>query len=144
MLSRGATAVLAAVTLVIVVANVGDLRDGARFVRTQSAITRADLGALDSLARWSKPARFVAAQLPGYPFLTLEAGEYFAAARAIGSPADSPAELARAPEGARVAADAELARIHAVAPHPSEPDPPLGSRPAVDAPAPAVHATRSC
>jgi len=142
-LSRRATALVAAVALVIVVANVGDLRDGARFVRTQSAITRADLGALE-LARPLVAPRRVLSRLPGYPFLTVEAGEYFAAARAIGSPANSPAELATAPEAARVEADAELAGIHAVAPRPSATDPPLGDRPAVDAPAPALRETRSC
>ncbi len=142
-LSTRVTGALAVVALVIVVANVGDLRDAARFLRAQGAITRADLGALE-LAQPPAGPRYVLTRLPGYPLLTVEASEYDAMRRAIGSPADSPAALAAAPEAARAEADAELASIHAVAPRPSEPDPPLGDRPAVDAPAPALRETRSC
>ena len=143
-LSRGAIALLAAAVLVVVVANIGDLREGGRFIRSQSAITRADLGALE-IGRPLVGPDYVAARLPGYPFLMLKAGPYFAAARDLGSPAASPAELARLPEQARREADAELTAIHRVAPRPSAPDPPLGARPAVDAPVPAgLRESRSC
>ena len=129
-LSRPVAAVLAAAVGLAVVANVGDLRDAGRLLRDQARSARADLGALE-LARPAVPPDYVAASFPGYPFLLLEAEPYFDAARELGSPADSAAELAAAPEPARMTADAELARIHRVGVEPGG-GTPEGDAPTVD------------
>jgi len=129
---RWAAALLACVAALAVLANLGDLRDGGRFLRSQAPAARADLGALE-LARPLLEPGFVASGFPGYPLIILRAGPYFAAAASWGSPAASAAELASAPEGARLVADGELTRIHEVALAPVGSDPALGSPPAVDA-----------
>ncbi len=64
-------------------------------------------------ARASRPATTRRAS-PARPFITLRADAYFAAAKAYGTPAYTPAELAAAPESARGTADAELEAIHDV------------------------------
>jgi hypothetical protein len=116
-LSRPVAAVLAAAVALAVVANLGDLRDAGRLLREQAQSARADLAALE-LARPAVPPGYIAASFPGYPFLLLEAEPYFEAARQLGSPADSAAELAAAPEPARMTADSELVRIYGVAVEP--------------------------
>lgn len=114
-----------------VLANLGDLRDGGRYLRAQAPSARADLGALE-LARPLPDPGYVATRFPGHPFIRVQAGPYFAAAEAYGSPAASAAAIAAAPEYARQIADGELTLIHEVALAPSEADPPLGAAPAVD------------
>lgn len=98
---------LAAGVAAVTVANVGALRDGARFLRGQAALTRAELGAVE-LVRGKV--------MPGYapdafPFAVLTAGPYLTAAKALGSPADTPAEIAAEPEEARLGADSQLLHI---------------------------------
>jgi hypothetical protein len=115
-----------------VLANLGDLRDGGRYLRSQAPSARAGLGALE-LARPQLEPDFVASSFPGHPFIRMQAGPYFAAADSLGSPAASPAEIAAAPAGAREVADAELTRIHEVALAPGGSSARVGSRPAVDA-----------
>jgi hypothetical protein len=125
-LAAGVAAALA------VVANVGDLREAGRFARDQGERTRAVLGAVE-LARSVVAPELVLAQLPGYPLLVMAAGPYLAAAEALGSPADGPAEIAAADEDVRLAVDLELARIHRVELEPAPAGVPLGPRPEVDA-----------
>jgi hypothetical protein len=93
-LSRRALAILAAAAALIVVANLGDLRDAGRLLRDQGQLARADLAALE-LARSSLPPGYVAASFPGHPFLKIDAATYLDAARELGSPALSVAELTR-------------------------------------------------
>ena len=93
--------------------NLGDMRTGARYLRAQAPLARGDLAALE-LARASVPPGYDAKSFPGTPFITLRADAYFAAAKAYGTPAYTPAELAAAPESARGTADAELEAIHDV------------------------------
>ena len=113
-IARGAGIVVAAAALFAIVANLGDLRDGARYLTAQSEIARADLGALE-LAHDSIPPGYVATRLPGYPLVVLRADRLLAAADQLGSPAAGAAEIETLTEEARAAADGELALIHRAA-----------------------------
>ena len=126
-----ATAVVALAVAVAVIANVGDLRAGTRFLRAQAPAARADLGVLE-LTRPLLPPGFVATHFPGYPFIKLRADAYFAAAEANGSPAASAAEIAGSREQARGLADAELVDIHGAALRPSPGQAPGGAPPRVE------------
>ena len=106
--------VLGVVTVAAVVSNIGILRDGAAYLRTSAPGARADLGALD-IARRIVPADYVATSFPGYPFVVVRAGAYFATERAVGTPADTVAQLQVEREPGREAADAELVRAHGIA-----------------------------
>jgi hypothetical protein len=123
---REIAALALVLTAVVCVANLGDLRAGARFLRQQTAIERADLAAVE-LARADIKPGYHAIAFPGIPFVSVDAERYFAAARALGSPAYSTKELAGAFEHGRLAADAELAAIQDVVPKPSRARP--GSTP---------------
>jgi hypothetical protein len=143
-ISTRAWVAIAAVTTLIVVANVGDLRTGARFLRDQALLTRTGLAALE-IARPVVQPEHPAAGISGYPLVVVRADEYFAIERDLGTPAASTSELETAPESARRAADAELTRIHDVTLQPA--DPPAGPRaePTVDAVAGGTVApTRGC
>lgn len=131
-LSRPVALAVGAAVVAAIVANLGDLREGGRFMRDQGQRTRADLGALE-LARSVAAPDLVLGALPGYPLVVVAAGPYLAAADALGSPADAPAEIAAADEDVRLAVDAELTRIHRIALAPTGSGAPLGSRPEVDA-----------
>lgn len=131
-LSRPQALALGAVVAAAIVANLGDLRDGGRFMRDQGERTRAVLGALE-LARADAAPDLILGQIPGYPLVVVAAGPYLAAADALGSPADTPAEIAAADEDVRLAVDAELASIHRIELAPTGSGAPLGSRPEVDA-----------
>lgn len=122
---------LAAVLVAVAVSNLGNLRDGARFLRGQSELTATDLGALETARPLVKPD-YVAEGVPGSPFISIVAGRYFSATSAFGSPATSPAQLAQASEPARLNADAELIRIGEVTFAPSVAPVQLGARPTVD------------
>jgi hypothetical protein len=126
-ISRQALLVLVAVVAAAVVSNIGAFRDGGRYLRAQADLTRADVTALDIARPVVKPD-FVANSLFG-----LVAGPYFAAERALGSPAESPAKLAEQAENVRLEADGQLVRMHAVGLRTSSAR--VGSRapPAVDA-----------
>jgi hypothetical protein len=128
---RRVAPLVATVAGIVLVANVGDLRDGGRYLRAQAPPTRASLGAID-IGGPSVPADFVVSGLPGYPFVVVTAGEYRDAVGELGSPAASPDEIAAAPEDARRVADAELVRIHGVAPRPGPAEPARGGPPVVD------------
>jgi hypothetical protein len=127
---RWVAGLMVALTSLAVVSNVGDLRAGARNVRSQADDTRADLAAL-VLARDNLPPDYLAAGFPGVPFVEIDPHEYFAAARELGSVADSTAELAAAPEQARLVADGELANIEQLVPRPTT-ERPGATPPAVD------------
>jgi hypothetical protein len=131
-LSRRGAALAAGLVAIAVLANLGDMRAGGRYLRDQAHAAHAVAGALE-LARARVPAEHVAEAFPGHPFLVVRAGSYYAAADAYGSPAASPEELAAAPGGARLAADAELIRVHAVELDPAGSEEPLGAPPAIDA-----------
>jgi hypothetical protein len=92
---------LAVATALVVAAQIGDLREGARSLDRRAEFLGPSLGALE-LARGQVPDDF-RPEPTRAPDLT--AGRYFAATDAYGSPADSPSEIARRPEEARRAAD---------------------------------------
>ena len=130
-LSARATVLLACAVAAAVLSNVGIFRDAGRYIRLQAEETRAALGAVE-LARETVPRDHLALGVPGYPFVVVRAGPYLESADALGSPADTAAEIAGAHERARLAADGELFRIHRIALQPAAADPPLGAAPAVE------------
>jgi hypothetical protein len=123
-------ALLTALTGLVVVSNVGDLRAGARNLRASADVARADLGAL-VLARGDVKPGYRAVRFPGIPFVEIDANKYFAATRELGSPAYDAAELAAASEQGRLAADAEIANLQRLVPRPST-ETPGATAPAVD------------
>jgi hypothetical protein len=127
-----ARALLAVAAVAATVANIGVLRDGARDLRGDAETTRADLGAVELGRALAKPD-YVIHGLPGVPLLYVTAGQYFAAERDIGSPAVSPAAIARSSERARAAADTELIALHGVALTPTSAGAGDGAPPRVDA-----------
>jgi hypothetical protein len=135
-LARGVSLTRRVALLIVVVAgaavlsNAGTVRDGGRYLRDRAGVARANLAALE-LSRDDVGPRYIARGFPGYPFIYLLAGRYFEAADDWGTPAFSPAELASAPEDARMNADGELVRIHRIGLRASSSRPPLGTPPEV-------------
>ncbi len=111
--------------------SIGTFRDAAYDLRSFATIARADVGAVQIGQRLVKPDYYLAG-LPGTPFIEIRADSYLQAAKAYGSPAASPIQIAADPEGAREVADAELIAIHQVALRPANGAVSLGSRPAVE------------
>ena len=130
--SRRAWLVLGGAVALITVANVGAMRESARFLRDQALLTRTGLTALEISRPLIRPDH-EASGIAGYPLVVVRADQYFAIERDLGTPAASVDELAQAPESARRAADDELARIHGVAVQPAEPPADPGPSPTVDA-----------
>jgi hypothetical protein len=99
-----------AVTLVAIGFNLVPLREGRDFFRSQTVLTRADLGAIEIAERTVDPTFALPPEIAGTSFLNeIQAGEYLTAVDEYGSPAYDPAELARAPEAGRAQADVVLA-----------------------------------
>lgn len=95
--------------VVVAVFNLVPLREGRDFLRAQTVLTRADLGAIEIARRTVDPSFTLPPEIAGTSFLNeIEAGEYLTAVDEYGSPADTPAELARAAEAGRVQADVVL------------------------------------
>jgi hypothetical protein len=109
-LDRRALGVATALAVAVAVLNLVPLREGRDFFKSQTLLSRADLGAIEIAARTVEPAFALSPEVAGTSFLNeIEAGEYLAAVREYGSPAYTPAELARAPEAGRKQADVVLA-----------------------------------
>jgi hypothetical protein len=104
--SRLMQAGLAGLTVIIIISNYGALRSGSQYFRAVGAQTDATLAAVD-LDRGAVPAS-TELRLPLYPLTKVSAGQYFADERALGTPADSLAQLRRASPGARQTADRQL------------------------------------
>jgi hypothetical protein len=101
-----------AVAGVVVVAGAAALTNGVRLkdaAHTLAGIAqqqRGDLAALELTRGQVAPGFKLTEQNSGVDYLgTLDAGSYFSAVDAYGSPAYSPAELATAPEAGRIGAD---------------------------------------
>jgi hypothetical protein len=124
----------------VVASNVYVLRDAYSAYRNTSYLIRADLGALE-IARDGPglPLRLTQ-DVAGTAYVGVDSSTYLSAADRYGSPAYTPAEIAAAPEPARVAADRVLGRALAVsfAPVATAP-PPSGPAPQVVGP-PGAHA----
>ncbi|HEX5526372.1 MAG TPA: hypothetical protein VFX44_04120 [Solirubrobacterales bacterium] len=108
--NRWGVLVAGALTAVVVGFNLTPLREGRDFFRSQTVLTRSDLGAIEIASRTVEPSFGLPPEIAGTPYLNeIEAGNYLEAEREYGSPAYSPTELARAPEEGRTQADLVLA-----------------------------------
>jgi hypothetical protein len=119
-ISRPAWLVIGAAAVLVFLANIGDMRTGARFLRDQSLTTRTGLTAVELARPVVRPEEPVTG-IAGYPLVVVRAGQYFRLERDLGTPAASAADLAAAPESARRAADDELTKIHRVGLTPTTP-----------------------
>ncbi|HWM12439.1 MAG TPA: hypothetical protein VNO82_23970 [Solirubrobacteraceae bacterium] len=128
---RRAWIVIAAAVAVITVANIGDMRSGAAFLRDQGLLTRTGLTAVEIARPVLDPGQELGA-IPGYPLVVVRAGQYFDIERDLGTPAATVDELAGAAENVRLRADEELTAMHGVTLLPSEPAR-AGAAPMVDA-----------
>jgi hypothetical protein len=105
-----ALAVAGVLAGVVVGFNLEPLREGRDFFKTETELTRADLGAVEIASRTVEPGFALPPEVSGTPFLNeIRAAEYLQAVREYGSPAYTPAELAQAPEDDRAQADLVLA-----------------------------------
>ncbi len=105
-------------------ANVAEIRTAGQFFEQESAYNRAELGAME-LVRPEVPPAFAAESQGKYGVLPHQdllfaAGDYFEAVDRFGSPADTPEEIAAAPDYAREAADGVLFRALALSVGPPE------------------------
>jgi hypothetical protein len=96
---------IVAVVALAVTSGVRSLDQAHTYLRTQTALSRADLGAIEIARRTVAPTFAPTEDIAGPVILPLTAGPYLAAVDALGSPADSPAELASAPGTIRAWAD---------------------------------------
>ncbi len=103
---RPAMAILLLVSAAAALSNLSQLRDTANGLAGIAKQERGGLAALELTRGEVDPGFELTQQNSGVDYLgLLDAGSYFSAVDAYGSPAYSPAELAGAPEIARVAAD---------------------------------------
>jgi hypothetical protein len=123
-LSRRVAALLGAAVAAAIVSNLGALSDNARSFQDQSRLVKANLAAVQ-IGRPIAPRDLVLTHFPAYPLLAIKVGPYLAAEAALGSPAATPAQLARQPEAARRVADLTLIDIHRIRLQPA----PRGVRP---------------
>ncbi|HEX6667034.1 MAG TPA: hypothetical protein VF081_10625 [Solirubrobacterales bacterium] len=108
--SRWVLVAAGAATVAIAVINLTPLREGRDFFASQTVLTRADLGAIEIAAGSVEPEFALPPEIAGTSFLNeIQAGEYLQAVDEYGSPAYTPAELARAAEAGRRQADIVLA-----------------------------------
>jgi hypothetical protein len=109
--SRLGLTVLFGACAISLTTNLALLRDGAASFRDRySAPVRADLAAVELARDRVDPEFNPVAGEPALSVTPFPAGEYLAAVDRYGSPAFSPAELAREPESVREGADQVLAR----------------------------------
>jgi hypothetical protein len=109
-LPRWALSVAAALAVVVAVVNLVPLREGRDFLRSQTVLTRADLGGIEIAERTVDPSFELTPEIAGTSFLNeIEAGNYLTAVDEYGSPAYTPAALDGAAEAGRVQADVVLA-----------------------------------
>jgi hypothetical protein len=106
---RRALLVAAAVALAAVASNLVSLREGRNQLREQTALTRADLAAIEIAQRSIDPNFALTPEIAGTPSLIdVVAGPYLEAERENGSPAYTSVELATAPAVGRRQADIVL------------------------------------
>jgi hypothetical protein len=130
--SRAAIAVSYVVGAAVVIANVQVLRDAYLAYRNTSELIKADLGAVEIARDRIASPFFLDQDVGGTPYVPVSSSAYLSAADSYGSPADSPAEIAAAPEPARVAADRVLGRALGVS------FAPVGTSPRASSPLPQV------
>jgi hypothetical protein len=99
----------AAMVALAVLSNISFLNQSAQSNEDISDLVKADLGAVEIARDTVDPAFVLESAIAGTDYVRVAAGPYLSAADAFGSPADSPEEIAAAPEPARAAADRVLA-----------------------------------
>jgi hypothetical protein len=130
--SLRAQLVLAGLTLVVVVSNIGVLRSGGSYFRQLGGRTDATLTAVQ-LDHDTVSSNTPLTQLPFYPLVQVTAGQYFKVEQALGTPAYTIAQLRHANAAAQGAADAQLLSDHDVVLAPvSTPPPSTGVAPPVE------------
>ncbi|MDX6581439.1 MAG: hypothetical protein QOI10_623 [Solirubrobacterales bacterium] len=117
---RRASPVVIAIALVASLAatasNLATMRDRLHPLEASTALVRGDLAGLEIARDRVDPGLVLTPHNSGFNYFTLvDAGSYLSAADAFGSPAYSLAELATAPESARVAADKVLGAAYELA-----------------------------
>lgn len=101
----------AAVTVLAVMPNLAQLKDGYDWLKEQTVLTRADTGAIDIAENTVKPEFVLAPEVAGTPSLiNVNGGDYLPAVREHGSAGYSPSELADAPEVGRHWGDVVLSQ----------------------------------
>lgn len=110
-IGRRALLVAGVVTLAAVASNLVFLRDGSRWLKNQTVLTKSDLGAIEIARRSVDPNFALTPEIAGTPSLIdVQAGKYLEAVREYGSPAYTPAELLTAPPVGRHQADIVLSQ----------------------------------
>jgi hypothetical protein len=128
-LSNRALAALGALALVFAVSNFGPLQDGSGGLQATAGLVAPAIGALELAGPATDPAyRPDPLRAPD-----IRAGVYFDAVKDLGSPADTPVEIARRLEPERQAADVVLAQALRLGLQPEARPPSPGLRPRVDA-----------
>ncbi len=110
----------AAVIAFAVLSNLSFLNQAAKSYAATSDLIGADLGAIEIARDTVDPGFVLTEDLAGTGYVHVPAGSFFAAADQFGSPADTAAEIAIAPEPAREAADRVLAGALGVAVVPAQ------------------------
>ena len=119
-ITPAAVGIGAAVVAFAVLSNLSFLDQAAKSYEATSDLIGADLGAIEIARDTVDPGFVLTDELAGTAYVHVPAGSFFAAADQFGSPADTPAEMATAPEPAREAADRVLAGALGVAVVPAE------------------------
>jgi hypothetical protein len=110
-LEKRAIAVVGAITVLAVGPNLVVLKDGQKWLRQQTVLTRSDTAAIEIAHRTVDPEFSLTPEVAGTPTLVdVSAAKYLPAVDEYGSPAYSPAELASAPEEGRRQADIVLSK----------------------------------
>ena len=109
--------------------NIGILRAGAGYLRSQGRATNADLAALN-LVRGNLPPGYIPTSLPLSIFNPFTAQSYFAAERTLGTPAYSTVQLVRADPNTRATADRELEHAREIAAGAPQPELRIAGAPA--------------
>jgi hypothetical protein len=110
-LGRRALAAVAALVALALAANLMYLRDGRDVLMIQSVFTQSDLAAIEIAARTVDPGFWLNSEIAGTTTLVnVQADKYLEAVEDYGSPAYTPAELARAPDYGRRQADIILSQ----------------------------------
>jgi hypothetical protein len=108
-LGRAALVVGGVATVAAAAANLAPLRDGKDRLRAQTVLTRSNLAAIEIARRTVAPGFTLTPKIAGTrSLIDVQAGSYLSAVREDGSPAYTPAELARAPAAGRRQADVVL------------------------------------
>jgi hypothetical protein len=111
-----AAALAGLLTIAAIVSNLGPMQDGGAFLRNQAQYTEAGLETMD-ISRSLVAPSFVSS---GFLFQIVTPTAWFAAARELGAPPLSAAQLVTAPDYARSAADQQLIKIQRLALSPTD------------------------